>query len=153
MMRFYVLILFLAGTASLLVPAMARAQQLSEDDARTIAEKYPAAQKTASGLMYVVTAPGEGDLPVLGSRVTVNYVARFLDGTKFDGSADRGGPFTFTLGVGKVIKGWDEAFSGMKKGEKRTLIIPFWLDYGDRYRPPIPPRSTLVYEVELVSFR
>lgn len=137
--------------AGLFWPARVCAHELSEEDARVIAEKYPNFQKTPSGLMYRVTAAGEGACPVLGSRVTVNYEARFLDGTKFDSSAERG-PFTFTLGVGKVIKGWDEAFFGMKKGEKRTLVIPYWLGYGDKYRPPIPPRSTLVYDVELVSF-
>lgn len=125
-----------------------------EEDEKIIAEKYPDAQKTESGLLYIVRAPGEeGPTPSFGSRVTVNYEGCFLDGQKFDSSYDRKEPFTFTVGVGKVIKGWDEAFMKMKKGEKRTLIVPHWLGYGDKARPPIPPRATLVFDVELISFR
>jgi FKBP-type peptidyl-prolyl cis-trans isomerase len=149
-MRAFLSALVFLGLVALALPCPA--QQLSEDDAKAIAEKFPNAQKTASGLMYIVTKQGEGGSPTMGTRVTVNYEGRFLDGMKFDSSADRGGPFTFTAGIGKVIKGWDEAILTMKKGEKRTLIIPYWLGYGDKLRPPIPPRSTLVYDVELVSF-
>jgi len=128
--------------------------QWSAEDETIIAEKYPNTHKTASGLLYIVRAPGEeGPMPIVGSRVTVNYEGRFLDGMKFDSSYDRRESFSFILGVGKVIKGWDEAFLSMKKGEKRTLIVPYWLGYGDKLRPPIPPRATLVFDVELVSFR
>jgi len=127
--------------------------QWSAQDEATIAEKFPNAHKTSSGLLYIVRVPGEeSPKPTVGSRVTVNYEGRFLDGMKFDSSYDRKEPFTFTLGVGKVIKGWDEAFLGMTKGEKRVLIVPYWLAYGDKSRPPIPPRATLVFEVELISF-
>jgi len=127
--------------------------QWSAADEAAIAEKFAGAHKTASGLLYIVRAPGEEGLtPTLGARVTVNYEGRFLDGMKFDSSADRNGPFTFTVGIGKVIKGWDEAFLTMHKGEKRTLIVPYWLGYGEKSRPPIPPRATLVFDVELVEF-
>ncbi len=129
------------------------AKKWSEADEKLIAEKYPQAQKTESGMYYIVHSPGEGPCPGYGDRVTVHYEGRFLDGQKFDSSYDRKEPFTFTVGVGKVIKGWDEAFLTMKKGEKRTLIVPHWLAYGDKARPSIPPRSTLVFEVELLSFR
>jgi FKBP-type peptidyl-prolyl cis-trans isomerase len=129
------------------------APQWSAEDEAIIAEKFPNTRKTPSGLLYIVRAPGEGSTPSFGSRVTVNYEGRFLDGMKFDSSYDRKEPFTFTVGVGKVIKGWDEAFQSMKKGEKRTLIVPYWLGYGDMARPPIPPRATLVFDVELLSFR
>ena len=130
------------------------APQWTAEDEAIIAEKYPNAHKTPSGLLYIVRAPGEeGPTPSFGARVIVNYEGRFLDGMKFDSSYDRKEPFTFTVGVGKVIKGWDEAFQSMKKGEKRTLIVPYWLAYGDKSRPPIPPRATLVFDVELVSFR
>ena len=88
-----------------------------------------------------------------GDVVDIHYTGSFLNGTKFDSSYDRNEPFIFTVGAGKVIKGWDEAFLDMKKGEKRTLIVPYWLAYGDKARPSIPPRSTLVFEVELISFR
>jgi FKBP-type peptidyl-prolyl cis-trans isomerase len=130
------------------------APQWTAEDEAIIADKFPGAHKTASGLLYIVRKPGEeGATPTVGSRVTVNYEGKFLDGMKFDSSFDRKEPFTFTVGAGKVIKGWDEAFLGMKKDEKRTLIVPYWLAYGDQSRPPIPPRATLVFEVELISFR
>jgi FKBP-type peptidyl-prolyl cis-trans isomerase len=76
-----------------------------------------------------------------------------MDGTKFDSSRDRGTPFTFRVGTDAVIKGWDEAFATMKKGEKRTLIIPWWLAYGERGKGPIPSRATLLFEVELLEIR
>jgi FKBP-type peptidyl-prolyl cis-trans isomerase len=130
------------------------APQWSAEDELIITEKFSGAHKTTSGLLYIVRKPGEeGPTPTVGSRVTVNYEGKFLDGMKFDSSADRKEPFTFTVGVGKVVKGWDEAFLTMKKGEKRTLIVPYWLGYGDKSRPPIPPRATLVFEVELISFQ
>lgn len=118
-----------------------------------VAAKFPGALKTDSGLFYIVRSPGEGPTPQLGDLVTVNYEGRFLDGVKFDSSFDRNRPIKFTVGIGKVIKGWDEAILAMKKGEKRTLIVPHWLGYGTKSRPPIPPRATLVFDVELVEFR
>ena len=130
------------------------APQWSAADEAEVTAKFPGAFKTGSGLFYIVRVPGEeGPTPKLGDLVTVNYEGRFLDGMKFDSSADRKGPLKFTVGIGKVIKGWDEAVLGMKKGEKRTLIVPYWLGYGSKSRPPIPPRATLVFDVELVEFR
>jgi len=126
--------------------------QWSAADEAIIAEKFPNTHKTSSGLLYVERAPGEGATPPAGARVSVNYEGRFLDGMKFDSSYDRQKPYRFTLGAGRVIKGWDEAFLSMRKGEKRTLIVPYWLAYGDKSRPPIPPRATLVFDVELVGF-
>jgi FKBP-type peptidyl-prolyl cis-trans isomerase len=129
--------------------------QTTAQDARLIAEKYPTARHTPSGMLYVERAPGTGtETPHEGSEVIVNYDGRLLDGTPFDSSYKQGKPFTFRVGIGAVIKGWDEAFLTMKKGEKRTLIIPYWLAYGSTGRPPtIPPRATLVFEVELIDFR
>ena len=128
--------------------------QFSTADAAVIAQKYPTAFKLPSGLRYVVRDPGTGTAtPAAGDRVTANYDGRLLDGTPFDSSYKRGQPLTFRVGVGDVIKGWDEAFLRMKKGEKRTLIVPYWLGYGISGRPPtIPPRATLVVEVELIDF-
>ena len=84
----------------------------------------------------------------------MHYDGYLLDGTKFDSSRDRGTPYVFRVGTGKVIKGWDEALATMKPGEKRTLLIPWWLGYGAEGRPPsIPPRATLVFEVELLEIR
>jgi FKBP-type peptidyl-prolyl cis-trans isomerase len=129
--------------------------QVSTQDSLVIAQKYGTAHKLASGLRYVVRAPGVGGAtPKVGDQVTAHYDGRLLDGTPFDSSYKRGEPLTFQVGVGQVIKGWDEAFLGMTKGEKRTLIIPYWLAYGISGRPPtIPPRATLVFEVELLDFR
>ncbi len=118
-----------------------------------LAAKYPDAQTTPSGLRYVVLAEGSGPTPVVGSSVTAHYTGTLLNGTKFDSSVDRGSPFSFSVGRGQVIKGWDEAFLSMKKGEKRTLIIPASLAYGERATGPIPPNSTLLFDVELIDFK
>ena len=118
-----------------------------------IKEKYSKAVTTDSGLMYEVIKEGSGDKkPSIGDNVSAHYTGMFMDGRKFDSSIDRGQPIQFPVGTGRVIKGWDEALLDMKKGEKRILIIPPELAYGRRGRGPIPPNSTLVFEVELVDF-
>lgn len=94
---------------------------------------------------------GDGAEAVAGKEVTVHYVGTLQDGTKFDSSRDRGTPFTFTLGAGEVIKGWDAGVAGMKVGGVRKLVIPPALAYGDRATGSIPPNSTLVFEVELLG--
>lgn len=94
---------------------------------------------------------GTGDEAVIGKKVTVNYSGTLIDGTKFDSSYDRGVPFSFTLGMGEVIKGWDEGFAGMKIGGKRKLTIPPELGYGATGAGGvIPPNATLIFEVELL---
>jgi FKBP-type peptidyl-prolyl cis-trans isomerase len=127
--------------------------QLSTEDATLIRRDFPTAYTTASGLMYINRAPGAGNSPKIGDVITANYSGRLLDGTPFDSSSNHGHPLSVAIGVGAVIKGWDEAFLTMKKGAKRTLIIPYWLAYGDAGRPPvIPARATLVFDVELLDF-
>jgi len=124
-----------------------------EDNAKMIKEKWPTAITTPSGLKYVVVQEGSGtDTPASGTMVKAHYTGKLLDGKKFDSSYDRGEPISFPVGQGRVIKGWDEAFLGMKKGEKRTLIIPSDLGYGVHGRGPIPPNATMAFDVELVDF-
>jgi len=95
---------------------------------------------------------GSGDQVVKsGDTITVHYTGTLEDGTKFDSSVDRGEPFTFTIGSGQVIQGWEQGFSGMKVGEKRRLTIPPEMGYGDRAIGDIPANSVLIFEVELIS--
>jgi FKBP-type peptidyl-prolyl cis-trans isomerase len=129
--------------------------QLSLDDETELNLRFGTAHKLPSGLRYVVRAPGEGlAVPTIGDEVIVHYEGRLLDGTAFDSSYRKGIPFVFRLGTGAAIPGWDEAFRSMKKGEKRTLIIPHWLAYGEKGAPPkIPGKATLIFEVELLDWR
>ncbi|MDO9188235.1 MAG: FKBP-type peptidyl-prolyl cis-trans isomerase [Sulfurimicrobium sp.] len=107
---------------------------------------------TESGLIYEDITPGEGDEAVAGRMVSVHYTGWLTDGSKFDSSKDRNDPFTFPLGAGHVIKGWDEGVQGMKAGGVRKLTIPPQLGYGARGAGGvIPPNATLVFEVELLK--
>jgi peptidylprolyl isomerase len=109
---------------------------------------------TDSGLQYRDIEVGTGDTPSSGSTVVVQYVGRLQDGTVFDSSYERNQPFSFVLGVGQVIKGWDEGVATMKVGGKRQLIIPPDLAYGTRGAGGvIPPDATLEFEVELLDVR
>jgi FKBP-type peptidyl-prolyl cis-trans isomerase len=124
-----------------------------ENELAVIKKKWPNTTTTASGLMYEVVKKGDGGAkPQPGSTVKAHYTGMLLDGQKFDSSLDRGEPISFPVGTGRVIKGWDEALLDMQKGEKRILIIPPDLAYGSRGVGPIPPNSTLVFEVELLDF-
>ena len=113
-------------------------------------------EKMASGLQYEIIKEGQGVSPQAGKPVTVHYTG-WLDnngqpGAKFDSSVDRGTPFTFIIGVGQVIQGWDEGVMGMKVGEKRRLTIPAHLGYGARGAGNlIPPNATLIFDVELLK--
>ncbi len=109
---------------------------------------------TPSGLKYVDQAVGTGDVAVVGKNVNVHYTGWLENGKKFDSSVDRGQPFSFPLGAGRVIKGWDEGVQGMKVGGKRKLTIPSDLGYGSRGAGGvIPPNATLIFDVELLGVR
>jgi len=108
---------------------------------------------TASGLYYIETLVGTGAQATLGDIVVVNYTGTFLDGEKFDSSYDRNEPFDFTLGIGEVIKGWDEGIGYMKEGGKATLIMPSSLAYGARGAGSIQPYTSLIFEVELLDVK
>jgi FKBP-type peptidyl-prolyl cis-trans isomerase len=109
---------------------------------------------TASGLQYEDIKIGEGDAATAGKTVAVHYTGWLTNGKKFDSSKDRGQPFEFPLGGGRVIKGWDEGVQGMKVGGVRKLTIPASLGYGSRGAGgAIPPDATLVFEVELLKIR
>ncbi|MBW4426066.1 MAG: FKBP-type peptidyl-prolyl cis-trans isomerase [Nostoc desertorum CM1-VF14] len=109
---------------------------------------------TPSGLKYVELKEGTGATPQTGQTVEVHYVGTLENGTKFDSSRDRGQPFSFKIGVGQVIKGWDEGLSTMKVGGRRQLIIPSELGYGARGAGGvIPPNATLLFDVELLGVK
>jgi peptidylprolyl isomerase len=106
---------------------------------------------TASGLKYRVVKTGDGKQATKGSKVIVHYTGTLTNGTKFDSSKDRNQPFSFKLGIGQVIQGWEEGIAMMREGEVAILTIPPSLGYGDRDMGTIPPNSTLIFEVELIA--
>ena len=119
-----------------------------------LAEAFPDLLLNVWGIRFKVLRDGAGPKPVAGSRITAQYRGRLLDGTEFDSSYASGKPYTFTLMAGRVIRGWDETFIDMRKGEQRLIVLPYRYAYGSNGRPPvIPPRAPLVFEVELVDFQ
>jgi FKBP-type peptidyl-prolyl cis-trans isomerase len=110
--------------------------------------------RTPSGLRYQDVAEGQGKVATADRTVSVHYTGWLPNGEKFDSSRDRNEPFSFTLGAGQVIAGWDEGVAGMKVGGRRKLVIPADLGYGTAGAPPaIPPGATLVFDVELLDVR
>lgn len=115
-------------------------------------DHYPDAKKTESGLYYVHTVEGTGKQPTAANQVEVHYEGRFMDGKVFDSSIARGESITF--GLGQVIRGWTEGLQLMKEGGKSTLVIPYQLAYGAGGRPPqIPPKATLIFDIELIEVK
>jgi FKBP-type peptidyl-prolyl cis-trans isomerase len=143
--------ILIAALAALTLPAITLAE--------TPKEKKPEMKKEAAVETKAVTElkiedvkKGTGTEAVSGKTVSVHYTGWLTDGKKFDSSVDRGQPFQFKLGAGQVIKGWDQGVAGMKIGGKRKLTIPSDLAYGDRGAGgAIPPKATLVFEVELLG--
>ena len=118
------------------------------------ANEKKGATTVSNELQHKVIKEGTGDQPKAGDRISVHYVGTLPDGTKFDSSRDRGQPFQFTVGIGQVIKGWDQGLMQMKVGGRSTLIIPPHLAYGDRGAGAvIKPGDTLHFDVELHQHR
>ncbi|MFA9212773.1 MAG: FKBP-type peptidyl-prolyl cis-trans isomerase [Candidatus Methylacidiphilales bacterium] len=108
-------------------------------------------QTTASGLKYVITKPSNGAKPKVGQEVSMNYRGLLLNGTKFDENQDQANPFKFTIGMRQVIPGWDEGVMLLHEGEEAKFIIPSRLAYGEQGGGPIPPNSTLIFDVKLLK--
>lgn len=131
------------GLSAVTLPLVAQAQE----------------QVTASGLRYTEVKPGNGETARRGQTAVVHYTGWLMEGgqkgRKFDSSRDRGQPFAFPLGAGRVIKGWDEGVAGMKTGGQRTLVIPPQLGYGAAGAGGgvIPPNATLIFDVELLELK
>lgn len=138
MKRFYITMAVIIMAALIAAPAFAK------EKSKTVT--------TASGLKYIDVVVGKGASPSVGKQVKVHYTGTLENGKKFDSSVDRNQPFTFIIGVGQVIPGWDEGVMSMKVGGKRKLIIPPNLGYGARGAGGvIPPNATLLFDVELLD--
>jgi peptidylprolyl isomerase len=136
----------------------AKIAEMTEEEYRkyfyeTTIKKYPTAQQTPSGLMYVMHKPGAAQKPQAGQTVSVHYTGTLTNGTKFDSSRDSGQPIEFPIGQRRVISGWDEGIPLLGKGGKATLIIPYFLGYGPNGTGPIPPYATLIFDVELMDIK
>jgi len=140
--------------------AETKKEEVKQDDTtkktedKKVEETKDTSSKEVKELKIEVLKAGTGDrVTKEGDGISVNYLGTLTDGTKFDSSYDRNQAFTFDLGAGQVIKGWDQGLIGMKLGEKRKITIPASLGYGDRAIGKIPANSTLIFEVELVGFK
>jgi peptidyl-prolyl cis-trans isomerase A (cyclophilin A) len=130
----------------------AKTKEARDKDLTTIAQKWPTAKKSDSGIFYVIEKAGSGAKPAKGNTVKVNYTGSFLDGKVFDASSTHGGAIDFQAGAGMVIPGWDETVLDMQKGEKRLIVLPPELAYGDRGAGGvIPPNAFISFEMEIVG--
>ena len=148
-------LLLLAFSLCAAAPLHAQRERLPPEDREIVEQRWPDAQRTATGLRFVVLKEGDRSSghPQPGTRVSVLYKGMLLDGTVFDQSLDPEKPFRPRVGRDELIAGWDQALMRMHKGEKWLLIVPYELAYGTRGNPPrIPRRATLVFEMELLDF-
>ena len=142
---------YIYGLVVLLLVGVAASYYILTGPSRKASKIAETSTEELAELQITDTVVGEGKEAVPGAIIKVHYTGTLEDGTVFDSSVDRGEPFEFTLGVGQVISGWDQGFTGMKVGGKRELIIPPHLGYGDMDMGSIPANSTLKFEVELLE--
>jgi peptidylprolyl isomerase len=128
-------------------------QSTQTENSQTQMQQQEINLSTTSGVEIKIISKGTGIKPATGDRITVHYEGKLTNGTVFDSSYSRNQPFTFTLGIGQVIKGWDDAFAMLQTGDKATITIPASLGYGSKSAGSIPPNSTLIFDVELVSVK
>lgn len=146
------MLLVLVGAAA---PALqAQREKLPPDDLEFVEKTWPEAKKITTGIRYIIEQEGTGDPARPGDLVSVIYAGRLLNGKVFDQNIDRDQPFTFRVGRGAVIEGWDQIMMMMKAGERRMIIIPPEMAYGTRGMPPrIPRDATLVFLVEVLEIK
>ena len=146
------LLLVLVGAAA---PALhAQREKLPPDDLEFVEKTWPDAKKTTTGIRYLIQQEGTGEPARSGYLVSLIYAGRLINGKVFDQVIDRKHPFTFRVGRGNVIEGWDQVMLMMKAGERRLVIIPSELAYGTRGAPPrIPRDATLVFLLELIEIK
>ncbi len=131
---------------------LAQPEYLTPDQIEEVDKKWPGTKRTSTGIRYLILEEGDGPQPRRGDRVGMLYTGWLLDGTKFDEKLDPIEPFSFRVGRGEVIAGWDHILPLMKLNEKRLIIVPGTLAYGARGRPPaIPRNATLVFEMKLIK--
>ena len=154
-MKYIVIIFIIAVVLGASFALFSRRPAVEEKSVEEKTEtQVPESMEDSAGLKIQDIKIGEGQEAKAGDTIFVHYTGTLTDGTKFDSSLDRGEPLSFTLGMGQVIRGWDEGVTGMRIGGKRKLTIPPDLAYGERGVPgAIPPNATLVFEVELLEVR
>lgn len=145
---------FASLTLALLTGCTQSAQEVAPETPKTVESENQAAESDVTELKITDLVEGTGAVAEPGKKVTVHYRGTLTDGTEFDASRNHGEPFSFSLGAGEVIDGWDLGVKGMKVGGKRKLVVPPKLGYGERGAGNvIPPNATLVFEVELLDVK
>jgi len=153
---FVIIFIVIAGGAFYFISKKSPEEEIIQQEEVILPQKNMPNKEESFGntqdkLKVEILKEGDGEEAKNGDEVNVHYTGWLTDGTKFDSSVDRGVPFQFTLGTGRVIKGWDQGVLGMKIGEKRKLTIPAKLGYGERNMGSIPPNSVLIFDVELLG--